>query len=161
MFMDIASILSTIGFDWRVALANFANFLLIFYLLKRFAFGPISRILDERKRSIEQGLEDARRAATERQMAEQEFARVVADAKDEANGIIASARGQEESILAKASEKHILNEAAVKIAAQRTAMEGEVSEKTAGLVVEGVEKIVKEKLSSADKQSGFIKRALV
>jgi F-type H+-transporting ATPase subunit b len=166
MLMDIASTLSTIGFDWRIALANLVNFLLIFYLLKRFAFVPIGRMLDERKRRISQGLEDARRAATERQMAEQEFERLVDEARDQANSIIATARTQEKSILAKASDqakieaRHLMNEAQAKIEAEKAAMEREVKEKTAELVVTGVERVLRQKLNSQDRNDEFIIKSL-
>jgi F-type H+-transporting ATPase subunit b len=163
--MDISNTLSNIGFDWQVALANLASFLIIFYLLKRFAFGPIGKILEERRRRVEQGLEDARRASTDRMMAEQEFEKRVTDAKHDANRIIASARTQEESILSKAAAKaeiearSILRDADSKISEERAQMERELRERSANLIVKGVEKIIRQELSH-EKNDELIKRAL-
>jgi hypothetical protein len=69
--MDIGLILANLGFDWRVALANLVNFLVIILILKYFAFKPIAKIINEREDKIKKGIEDAERAATEFQMAKQ------------------------------------------------------------------------------------------
>jgi F0F1-type ATP synthase membrane subunit b/b' len=45
--MDILGILGKIGFDWQVALANLVNFLIIFWILKKFAFKPVREILQK------------------------------------------------------------------------------------------------------------------
>ncbi len=60
--MQILEILGKIGFDWQVALANLVNFLIIFFILKKFAFKPIQKILKERQDKISQGLVKAQEA---------------------------------------------------------------------------------------------------
>ena len=92
--MDIGLILANLGFDWRVALANLANFLIIVWILKRFAFKPIEKAIKNREDKIRKGVEDAERAATEFQMAKQTCDKTIEEAKYEANKIIASSQGQ-------------------------------------------------------------------
>jgi F0F1-type ATP synthase membrane subunit b/b' len=58
-------ILGKIGFDWQVALANLVNFLIIVFLLKKFAFKPIAKIIQDRQNKINEGLENAKKAAEE------------------------------------------------------------------------------------------------
>ena len=60
--MDIGLILANLGFDWRVALANLANFLIIVWILKRFAFKPIKAIIEKRENTIKEGLDKAKEA---------------------------------------------------------------------------------------------------
>ena len=62
-----------IGFDWRMALAQLVNFLIIFYLLKRFVWGSIKKTLAERKAKIDKGLEDAEAAEGLQLKAEQDY----------------------------------------------------------------------------------------
>lgn len=60
--INILEILGKIGFDWPVALANTINFLIVFFLLKKFVFPSVSNFITERQKQIEQGLEKAKEA---------------------------------------------------------------------------------------------------
>jgi len=51
--MNIGQILSNLGFDWQIAFANLINFLIILWLLKRYAFTPIKNTLETRKKLSE------------------------------------------------------------------------------------------------------------
>jgi F-type H+-transporting ATPase subunit b len=163
--MNILGILENIGFDWQMALANFVNFLIIFYLLKRFAFTPIKRVLQERARRVEQGLEDAKRAEAERIMAEEMYEKRLSEARSEANMIVAGARTREESIVAKAQEKaetearRIKREAENSAAKERERMEREIHERVADLVVAGVEKLLRENISP-EREERVIRRMM-
>lgn len=49
--MEIASsVLSKLGFDWQVALANLVNFLIVYFLLKKVVFNKLRDAILERKR---------------------------------------------------------------------------------------------------------------
>jgi len=100
--MDIGAILTNLGFDWRVALANLVNFLIIVWILKKFAFKPIETAIKNREDKIKKGIEDAERATTEFQMAKQVCDKMISEAKTEANKIIASSQSQSEKIIAEA-----------------------------------------------------------
>lgn len=56
----------TLGLEPKILLVNIAGLVLLVVLLKRFAFGPIGEILDDRAREVEANLDEAERA---RQMA--------------------------------------------------------------------------------------------
>ena len=67
-------------------------FAITFFVLKRFAFGPIQRTIDERRERIRQSVEEADHAREEaRQLLEQHRA-LIAQAKGEAAEILADAR---------------------------------------------------------------------
>lgn len=59
---NIYEIIQKIGFDWQVALANLVSFLIILYLLKKFTFKPIGKIIKARQDKIEEGLMKADQA---------------------------------------------------------------------------------------------------
>ncbi len=46
-----------LGIDWKILLGEMINFLIVLFLLKKFALGPFLKILRERKQKIEEGLE--------------------------------------------------------------------------------------------------------
>lgn len=59
----LTDIASKIGFEWRLALTSLINFLIIFFLLVKFALPSIKKTIDERTKKIQEGLkmrEDAK-----------------------------------------------------------------------------------------------------
>ncbi len=74
------------GFWIIVSAANFLFFLFIVWAL---AFRPISTMLSTRQERIEQGLKDAEQARRDRESAEQERLATLAEARREANEILA------------------------------------------------------------------------
>jgi F-type H+-transporting ATPase subunit b len=68
------------------------NFIVFFVLIWTFAFKPVSKMLDDRRERIEQGLKDAEQARRDRESAEAERAATLAEARKEANDILARAQ---------------------------------------------------------------------
>jgi F-type H+-transporting ATPase subunit b len=68
------------------------NFLFFFFVITWFAWGPLTRILGERRARIEQGLKDAEQARSDREAAEQERLATLAEARREANEILVRAQ---------------------------------------------------------------------
>ncbi len=87
---EILNILSSVGFNWHVALANFVNFLIILYLLKVFFFKKIGTVIDERHAIIERGLNQARDAEKALQEATDEKNAMLKEARKERDGIVAN-----------------------------------------------------------------------
>jgi F-type H+-transporting ATPase subunit b len=73
------------GFWIIVALLNFV---VLYAILQLYAFGPLSRMLAERRERIETGLRDAEQARRDRESAEQERVAALNEARREANEII-------------------------------------------------------------------------
>ena len=158
-------VLENIGFDWQIALANFINFLIIFYILKRFVFGPVKKIVDERQAKIQAGIDKAQQSETELLVAQQKAQQEIKAARSQANQIVADAQDQADAQISAAkgiAEKEaqaVLDNAGVQIEKNRQSMEKELFEKTAGLVTLGVQKILEEEVD-AKKNTSLNKRAL-
>ncbi len=150
--MDIMEILSKIGFDWRMALANLINFLIIFWLLKRFALEPIKRVLRDREEKIKQSIEDAKKAESERIMATSNYEQKMAEARKEAALIISQAHEQSENMLKKATAQteekvaKMLSDARSLIESEKEKMLKGLEEKTVEIAVVVAEKIIKKEL---------------
>lgn len=97
--------------------AQLIIFLVTLVVLYRFAWGPILKVLDERKRRIQEGIEAADRAHREREAAEAEYQSKLDEARREGQALIekvtqqsdqlrkeleAKAREQAEQLIAKA-----------------------------------------------------------
>jgi len=63
-----------------------------FYVLKRFAFGPIQRVIDERRQRIRQSLEEADRARDEARRLLEEHRALMNEARGQAEEILSEAR---------------------------------------------------------------------
>jgi F-type H+-transporting ATPase subunit b len=76
-------------FQVVIAAANFVVFLVLLWL---FALRPVSNMLEDRRSRIEQGLKDAEQAREDRENAEAERVATLAEARKEANDILARAQ---------------------------------------------------------------------
>lgn len=83
--------LGKIGFEWKMALFNLINFLILFAILKKFFFAPIVKVIDERQLKANEGVENFQKAKTELQMAQQKAQTLIDSGKVEANKIIEKA----------------------------------------------------------------------
>lgn len=76
-------------FQVVIAATNFVVFLVLLWL---FVLRPVSKMLDDRRDRIEQGLKDAEQARSDRENAEAERVATLAEARKEANDILGRAQ---------------------------------------------------------------------
>ena len=79
-----------INLFWVIVSA--VNFVVFFILIWTFAFKPVSKLLADRRDRIEQGLKDAEQARNDRENAEAERVKTLAEARKEANDILGRAQ---------------------------------------------------------------------
>jgi F-type H+-transporting ATPase subunit b len=72
-------------------------FLATFFVLKRFAFGPIQKVIDERRKRIREALDEADRARAEARKMLEEHRAMMAAARGQAEEILTEARKVAES----------------------------------------------------------------
>lgn len=56
-------LLQKLGVDWRLLIAQLANFLILFVLLKKFLYRPVLDMLERRRARVAEGLRDAERSS--------------------------------------------------------------------------------------------------
>lgn len=74
-------------FFWTIAV-----FLVLLYLLRRFAWGPLLAALEERQAGIRKSLDDADRARKELEQVQQQSEAIIARARADADAIVTEAR---------------------------------------------------------------------
>lgn len=134
------------------------NFLLILWLLNRFAFRRVLGMLDERRNKIAKGLEDAESAQRDRELARAEREAALAEARKEAqamiarankmaedsrNEIVAAARSEAEKVAAKAREE---------IVAEKDKAMAELRSTVADLALAAAGKLVRSEMDSAEQR---------
>jgi F-type H+-transporting ATPase subunit b len=68
------------------------SFLITLFVLKRYAFGPIQKLIDERRERIRQSLEEADKAREEARKLLEEHRALIAGARSDAEQILTEAR---------------------------------------------------------------------
>jgi F-type H+-transporting ATPase subunit b len=141
-------ILGIFGIDWRLLLINAVNFALVIFVLWYFLYGPILRVLEERRERVAQGVRDADAAAAARKEVEASRGRVLAEAGREADEVLDKARAaaalREREMVAQGEHRA----AGIVSDAQKEAQElkaralEESKQEVAKLVVLGVEKVM-------------------
>lgn len=87
----MGDILKSLGFEFPKFAWQVVNFLILLWILKKFAYKPILGMLDERKKSIEDAINNAESAKAEAAKLRQDYESRLAEAKQEAQDIIAKA----------------------------------------------------------------------
>mgnify|MGYP000846846540 FL=1 len=157
--------LANLGIDWKLLLAQVVNFVVVLLVLRRFAYQPMLRLLDERTHKIEKGLADAESATRKLGEMETKEKAVLADARMEAKRILADAgeaaakRDAVKMAETEARVKKLLEESENKIVEDRKKMLEEAKRELAGTVLLAVEKVLSEKMDGA-KEKELIERNL-
>jgi F-type H+-transporting ATPase subunit b len=73
-------------------------FVIVFFVLRKFAFGAIQKLIDERREQIRRSIEEADNARDEARNLLEEHRQLIGQARSDAEGIIAEARKTRESM---------------------------------------------------------------
>ena len=146
------SLIQALGLDLRILFAQLFNFALLIFVLWRFAYKPIFKILEERRQKIEKGIADADEAGVRLQKSTEDSKEIVSISRREASVIIEEAQKKAElryqEIVASAQEdiKKQSAQEMVKIKKEKDSLMSEVKKEVAQLVVLSLEKFLKEKM---------------
>lgn len=98
-------IIKNFGIDPVLLTAQIVNFLILFFLLKRFAYKPIFKILSNRKKQIEEALKNSEDARHTLEKALDEEKQILKKAQQNAQVILTDAKIQAEDVLASAKDQ--------------------------------------------------------
>lgn len=133
-------------------------FIILFILLKKFAWSPILGAVKGREESINKALDAAEDARKEVQNLKADNEKLLKEARVERDAMLKEAREIKDKLIAEAKETaqtqadKIIRQAQVVIDGEKQAAVTELKQQVASLSVEIAEKIVKERLADHDKQ---------
>ncbi len=81
-------VLAKLGIDWKLLIAQAVNFLVLLWVLRRYAYKPILKALETRTKKIEQGLKDAETSQAKLQGVIEEEKKILTAAREEARNIL-------------------------------------------------------------------------
>lgn len=142
------------------------TFLIVLFLLKKFAWKPILNMIHEREASIEEALASAEKAKREMKELQANNERIINEARAERDKMLKEARETKDAIIAEAKGKaqkeadRLLAIARENIQNEKNAAIADLKNQVATLSIEIAEKILKEHLSSDDKQKALVKNLL-
>jgi F-type H+-transporting ATPase subunit b len=89
---QVQKIATTFGVDWPHLLAQIISFSIVCILLQRYAYKPVLKILEERRKTIAQGLDDSKKIAVELAQTEMQRQEILKKADEQAVRLIEEAR---------------------------------------------------------------------
>ena len=138
-------IIKNFGINPYLLSAQIINFLILMYLLKRFAFKPIMQMIAARKATIEEGLKSARESMVALDNALEAEKKILKNAQSNAEKILTDAKNDAQSIVdiaKKTSQKQVeqmLQDAHEKMDTEGKEIEKRIALSTAKLAVNMVQ----------------------
>ena len=147
---------SFIGVDFWTALFTLLNFLAVFFVGKRFLWGPVTKMVQERQKEIDDMYSEADTARASAKAMEEEYQGKLSDARATSEQIVRDAvsRGQarDEEIIrqANAEASAMMDKAVADIALEKKKAINDAKDEIAGIALEIAGKVVGRQLSDAD-----------
>jgi len=164
-FADSSSGIGALGVSGQAFVIQLITFILAYLVLRRWAFGPIIKILRERRETIESGVKLGEQMQKAKAELEAQVDEVLHDSRQQADGIIAGAQDTARQTIREAEDKArekaagILKEAEERVVQDTARARQQLEKELVGLISEATEAIIEEKVD-AKKDAQLIDRAL-
>jgi F-type H+-transporting ATPase subunit b len=146
------------GFSWPLFISQVISFCIVAFLLHRFAYKPILKVLEERRNRIEEGLANAERIKAELAKTEAARQEILDKANSQANRLIEEARAaaakvqERETQRAIATAEQIIVKAREAAAADHARMLAELKREVGQLVVATTARVTGKVLTPEDQR---------
>ncbi len=137
-------------------IAQIANLFIQVYLIKRFLFKPVNKIIEERRALADAKIQDADRAKEEAEAMKAEYEQNMLEAKAKASEILQTAQKtaavQSEEILKEAAAQAaaLKSKAESDIAQEKRKAVNEIKDEIGGIAVEIAGKVIEREISEED-----------
>ena len=154
--------MDALGIEWPLLLAQVVNFLMLLVLLRMFLYKPVLNMLNARKERIAQSMKDAERVSAAAREAEQEKAKVLEQARREAQEIRVQATRDAEKIAQDVRSRADLEATEIRMKAQVDAAKqaelalADANKQIADLAIMATEKLLGRELANKAEQQRFV-----
>ena len=144
--------MEALGLNLPFLLVQIVNLIIVYTVVAKWIVGPIVGLLEKRRATIAQGLEDARVAAEARANAEKDAAKIVADAQSEASKVVreaterAASAGKDVKAAAEVEAAKAREAAMAEAGMERNRILGDLRGQVAALAIAAANKLVGEAL---------------
>jgi F-type H+-transporting ATPase subunit b len=142
------------------------SFLLLVFILGKFAWKPILNSVNEREEGIKNALSEADRARQEMQNLKSDNEKILKEARAERDSLLKDARIIKDQMISEAKDEaksqanKIMEQTKISIENEKQAAITELKNKVAELSIGIAEKVIKEELSDKNKQLDLIDKML-
>jgi len=144
--------MEALGINPGFLLIQIVNLVIAYVVISKWIVGPVMGMLEKRRQTIAQGLEDARVAAEARANAEKEAQKVIAEAQAKAGAVVREATERAEvaardvKAAADAEAKKAADKALAAVEEERNRILGDLRGQVAALAIAATQKLVGEAL---------------
>ena len=137
-------------------------FVILIFLLKKFAWSPILKAVNDTEQGIKDALDSAEAAKKEMQSLQADNEKIMKEARAERDSLLKEARDLKNSMIsqakdeAKSEAQKIIESANEAILNEKNAAVSDIKKQVASLSIEIAEKLLKEKLSDDNKQMKIV-----
>lgn len=103
----LVDLLNTFGVTWVAFLSQVAIILVVYVILKKFAFGPVMAMLEERRKRIADGEANLEKIREQMEQAESKVQSMLDEANADADRMISEAKDSAESVREKKTQDAI------------------------------------------------------
>ncbi len=157
--------IGALGVDPKAFIIQLVTFVLVFLVLKKWAFKPIIKMMEQRRQTIEEGVTLGEEMKKDRAALDAKIEQQLGEARSEADGIIAAAHETSRASIREAEDKArekaagIMEQADQRIAAETQRARKQLQGELVTLISDATETIIGEKVD-AQKDAQLIERAL-
>jgi F-type H+-transporting ATPase subunit b len=154
----LLDLINRFGIRWDLLWLQSVNFIAMVVALYVFAFRPVMRLMEERKKKIADGLVQAEEAKDKLQEAERLRQHILRGAHNEAQQIVASARGRaqayalEQQRIARVRAESLVEEAREIIAREKEQAFAEVRREMSEIVADLAERVLEGHMSASERE---------
>ncbi|OGD83295.1 ATP synthase F0 subunit B [Candidatus Curtissbacteria bacterium RIFCSPLOWO2_02_FULL_40_11] len=151
-------ILENFGIQPTLLAAQIVNFAIILFLLKKFFYKPILKVLGDRKQRIEESLKNADLIEERLQKTQEQSKKIIEGTQNQAQVLLTDAKkesgriSEKAALDAKKAVEKALADAKDQIEAERQSMQKKLEKDTLELVAAVVKKVLDRNLKSGEKQ---------
>lgn len=146
------------GIRTDLLLAQILNFLILLFLLNKFLYIPILKMLDNRRQKIAQSLENAQEIEKKLAKTQEDREKELIKASNEARLIIEEGKINAQEIInnahqkASADIKDMIEKSKTELSFEREKLHQEIRSQAADLVVSSLEKVTSKVLTDSDRK---------
>ncbi len=150
------AVVSTFHIEWKLIVVQLVNFAIVFFVLYRYALKPLAQLMNDRKKTISQGVEDAATNAVLVAQTKALFDEEKVKAQEQARQLLNTMKKEiEEKRVAMLTESHehaakILADTRTQLEQEKNMLIKEAHNAIADLVVQSTQKVLEDLPPSID-----------
>ena len=151
-------LITKLGIDGKILLAQIINFAILLFILWKFVYRPVLDLLEKRSKKIEKGMHDAEEAEKRLMQADKMKDEKIGQAEREVGKLIEGARKDAETMKkelltqAQAQSEDLLKRARLQMNEEKDRMMSDVKKEVTSIVVQATGRLLQREFSQTDQK---------